>query len=152
MKSQDIPEEKYAENHSPASLQLIFRLDLTWVENIRPPHPPLAMFKAMIYQHLKQIPSWRKLASTLKADPDLTAQLGFQRPPCHDSFSEFAIRIGEETLSELFQGFVKRVRELLPDLGENVVAVDATLVRGYTRPRPPKRRKTDPDAAWGGVR
>jgi len=107
------------------------------------------MFKAMIYQRLKQIPSWRKLASTLKADPDLTTQLGFQRPPSHHSFSEFAIRIGDETLRELFLGFVARVRELLPDLGENVVAVDTTLVRGYTRPRPPKRRKTDPDAAWG---
>jgi transposase len=158
MESQDVPEEKYVEPHSPASLQLIFGLDLVWAENVlkskykakrRPPHPPLAMFRAMLYQRLKQIPSWRKLASTLKADPDLTTQLGFQKAPCHDSFSEFAIRIGDETIEQLFLEFVNKVRERRPDLGRNVVAVDATLVRGNSKPRPRKRRKTDPDAAWG---
>jgi transposase len=140
------------------SLFAVMNLNFNWVEALllskykrrrRPPHPPLAMFKALIYQRLKQIPSWRKLASTLKADPDLIAQLGFQRPPCHDSFSEFAIRIGDETLGELFVGFVERIRAAVPDLGKNVVAVDATLVRGYAKPRPPRRQKTDPNAAWG---
>lgn len=158
MESQDIPKEKCIETQSTASLQLIFHLDLTWVEvklqtkyrrKRRPPHPPLAMFKAMIYQRLKQIPSWRKLASTLKADPDLMVQLGFKKSPCFDSLSEFAIRIGDELLEELFLEFVRGVREYLPDLGQNVVAVDATLVRGYSRARPPRLRKTDPDAAWG---
>jgi transposase len=158
MESQDIPEEKYLGIRSPACLQAIFSLDFGWVERIlsskykrkrRPPHPPLAMFKALIYQRLKQIPSWRKLSSTLKADPDLTAQLGFQKSPCFDSLSEFAILIGDETLTELFYGFVERVREQFPDFGMNVVAVDATLVRGYTKPRPRRERKTDPDAAWG---
>jgi hypothetical protein len=105
------------------------------------------MLKAMIYQRLKQIPSWRKLASTLKAD--LTAQLGFRKAPCFDSLSEFAIRIGGEMLEELFFEYVKRIREFLPDFGENVVAVDATLVRGYSRPRPSRFRKTDTDASWG---
>jgi hypothetical protein len=158
MVSQDTPTEKYSENQSPASLQVIFNLDFVWVECIlkskykqkrRPPHPPLAMFKALLYQRLKRISSWRKLAATLKADPDLTTQLGFSRAPCHSSFSEFAIRIGDETLTELVYGSVERIREQLPDLGKNVVAVDATLVRGYTKSRPRGQRKTDPDAAWG---
>jgi len=158
LESQDIPEEKYVAKQPPVSLQQIFRLDLAWVEAIlkskykpkrRPPHPPLAMFNAMIYQRLKQIPSWRKLASTLKADPDLTAQLGFRKSPCFDSLSEFALRVDDETLNELVYGYVERIREQLPDLGKNVVAVDATLVRGYTKSRPRRQRKTDPDAAWG---
>jgi len=158
LESQDIPEEKYVETQSPASLQLIFGADLAWAETIlkakyrpkrRPPHPPLAMFKALIYQRLKQIPSWRKLASTLKVDPDLTTQLGFRKSPSFDSLSEFAIRIGDEALEELFLGFVARIREYLPDFGRNVVAVDATLVRGYSKPRPRRYRKTDPDTTWG---
>jgi hypothetical protein len=107
------------------------------------------MLRALIYQRLKQIPSWRKLASTLKADPDLAMQLGFRKPPCFDAFSEFAIRIGDEIINELFLGLVRLIREQLPDLGTNVVAVDGTLVRGYTRPRSRKQPKTDPDAAWG---
>ena len=158
MERQDIPKEKYVETQSPASLQRIFGVDLAWAQGIlkakyrpkrRPPHPPLAMFKALIYQRLKQIPSWRKLASTLKADPDLTAQLGFRRPPSFDSISEFAIRIGDEILQEVFLGFVARIREYLPDFGMNAVAVDATLVGGYSKPRPRGHRKTDPDTAWG---
>jgi transposase len=159
MASQDTPTEKYSESQSPASLQAIFNLDFAWVECIlkskykqkqrRPPHPPLAMFKALLYQRLKRIPSWRSLAATLQEDSDLATQLGFSRAPCHSSFSEFAIRIGDETLTELFYGFVEKVREYLPDLGKNVVAVDGTLVRGYTKSRPRRQRKTDPDAAWG---
>jgi len=140
------------------SLWAIMTLDFAEIETLlftkyerqrRPPHPPLAMFKAMIYQRLKQIPSWRKLASTIRADPDLAEQLGFRKPPCHHSFSEFAIRIGDELLEEIFLEFVKQICRHLPDLGENTVAVDATLVRGYSRPRPPRRGKTDRDAAWG---
>ena len=148
--SQDAPMEKYtqitpADSLEPVlGLQRIFGLDMAWIEKIlwskykqkrRPPHPPLAMFKAMIYQRLKQIQSWRKLASTLEADPNLATQLGFKKPPCFDSFSEFALRIGDETLNEIFVGFVNLLREELPDLGTHVVAVDGTLVRGYTRPR-----------------
>lgn len=155
----DIPNDAPPDNSlTPASLFAILNLDFTWAEALfltrykprrRPPHPPLAMFKALIYQRLKQIPSWRKLASTLRADPDLTTQLGFRKPPSFDSLSEFAIRIGDETITELVYGSVERVRKQLPDLGENVVAVDATLIRGYTKPRPRSQRKTDPDAAWG---
>jgi hypothetical protein len=107
------------------------------------------MFKALIYQRMKQIPSWRKLAKTLQENSDLTAQLGFKKAPCFDSFSEFAIRIGEDLLEEAFLGFVKQIRVYLPDFGQNVVAVDATLVHGYSRPRPRGQRQTDPDAAWG---
>jgi len=159
MKSQDIPaEEKYGETYTTACLLAIFSMDFSWVERIlkskykrkrRPPHPPLAMFKALLYQRFKQIQSWRKLGCTLENDHDLTMQLGFSRAPHHSCFSEFAIRIGDETITDLFYAFVEKLREQIPDLGKNVVAADATLVRGYTRSRPRKQRKTDPDAAWG---
>jgi transposase len=158
MESQDIPQEKCVDSEFLASLMLMFRIDLSWLDaklqskyrsKRRPPHPPLAMFKALIYQRMKQIPSWRKLAKTLKENSDLTAQLGFKKAPCFDSFSEFAIRIGDDLVEELFLEFVKRVGQYLPDFGKNVVAVDATLVHGYCRPRPRNRRQTDPDAAWG---
>jgi len=141
-----------------ASFRTLLALDFTWVEEIllqkysmqrrRPPHPPLAMFKALIYQHLKQIPSWRKLALTIKSDRRLAETLGFQRSPCHDSFSEFTRRIGDNALNQIFLGLVERVRQLMPDLGK-VVAIDSTLVDAYSKPRKKGSRKTDPDVAWG---
>jgi hypothetical protein len=106
------------------------------------------MLRALIYQHLKQIPSWRKLALTIKADRSLMRQLGFQCPPSYSSFSKFTKRVGEESLREIFLELVSRLRYLIPDLGR-VVAVDATLVRAYSKSRRKSMPKTDPNAAWG---
>ncbi len=140
------------------SLSTLLRVDLKWANAMllqnysqrrrRPPYPPEAMLKALIYQRLKQIPSWRKLALTIKADSSLMAQLGFQRPPTYSSFSRFTRRVGEDTFTKIFEELVQRLRYLIPDLG-NIVAVDATLVKGYSKPGRKGLTKTDPDAAWG---
>lgn len=141
-----------------ASLRSLLQIDLSWAEPLllvkyrqrkrRPPHPPLAMLRALIYQRMKQIRSWRKLASTIKAEPDLAAKLGFTRAPCHDAFSEFARRIGCETLFQIFRGLVERIRRVIPELG-TVIALDSTLVRAYSKPGKRGERKTDANAAWG---
>lgn len=140
------------------SLELLLQLDLSWVRPLlqpkyslnrrRPPHPPLAMMRALLFQHMKLIPSWRKLTLTIKHDPALAERLGFFQSPCHDSFSEFTSRVGPEVLNEIFRRLVDLVKTLIPDLG-TVAAIDSTLVRGYSRPRKRGARKTDPDAAWG---
>jgi DDE family transposase/transposase-like protein DUF772 len=139
-------------------LEDLLQLDLSWVVPLlqakystrrrRPPHPPLAIMRALLFQHLKLIPSWRKLALTIKHDAVLAKRLGFLRNPCHDSFSEFTIRIGPEVLDEVFRRLVGLVRAFVPDLG-TVAAIDSTLVRGYSRPRKKGARKTDSDARWG---
>jgi hypothetical protein len=106
------------------------------------------MLRALIYQRLKQVSSWRKLALTIEADSVLMAQLGLQRPPTYSSFSRFTKRVGNDTFTEIFEELVRRLRYLIPDLGD-VVAIDATLVKGYSKPSPKGLPKTDPDADWG---
>jgi hypothetical protein len=106
------------------------------------------MLRALIYQRLKQIPSWRKLALTIKADRSLMTLLGFQRPPSYSCFSIFTKRVGDDAFREIFDELVQRLRYLIPNLG-NIVAVDATLVKGYSKPGRKGMPKTDPDAAWG---
>jgi hypothetical protein len=148
------PQQPILEN----SLSTLLQADLEWARLIllskyshrrrRPPYPPEAMLKALIYQRLKQIQSWRKLALTISADRTLMMQLGFQRPPTYSSFSTFTKRVGDDTFRKIFEELVQRLRYLIPDLG-NIVAVDATLVKGYSRPGRKGMPKTDPDAAWG---
>lgn len=140
------------------SLSTLLSIDFEWAAVIlrtrysstrrRPPYPPEAMLKALIYQRLKQIPSWRKLSSSIKADASLMTQLGFQRPPTYSCFSRFTKRVGAESFRRIFDELVRRLRHLIPDLG-TVVAVDATLVKGYSKPRRKGMPKTDPDADWG---
>ena len=144
-----------------ASLGSLFLLDLTWVEQIlltrysshrrRRPHPPLAILRALIYQRLRQIPSWRQLAQTIRSDTGLAERLGFQRPPSHYSFSDFTRRIGEEAFNEIFYAFVERLRILMPDLGR-IVAVDSTQVDAYSKLPREGFKGTDPDAAFGFTR
>ena len=159
MESQDSSKEKYAEKKAAeACFEAILCLDLAWAESVlllkykrkrRPPHPPLAMLLALIYARLNHIPSFNQLYTVLDKDPNLVRELGFRKAPHHDSFSEFALRIGAETITELFQMFVERLKDEIPDLGKGLVAVDTTLFRAYSRPSRPGKRKTDPDAAWG---
>ena len=144
-----------------ASLRSLFLIDLTWVEQIlltrysirrrRRPHPPLAMLRALMYQRLRQIPSWRQLAQTIRSDRSLAGLLGFQRSPSHYSFSDFTRRIGEEAFNEIFYAFVERLRMLMPDLGR-IVAVDSTQVDAYSKLPREGFRGTDPDAAFGFTR
>jgi len=146
---------------SEASLESLFSMDLTWAEQIllakyskhrrRPPHPPLAMLKALIYQRLRQIPSWRQLAQTIRSDKNLALRLGFQRPPSHYSFSDFTKKVGEEAFNEIFYALVDRLRMLMPDLGK-IVAVDSTQVDAYSKLPREGFRGTDPDAAFGFTR
>jgi IS5 family transposase len=113
----------------------------------RPPHPPLALFKALIFQRLRQISSWRKLAAILRSDRQLCVGLGFERAPAHDAFSEFTLKVGPEALDSIFRELVGQIRRLRPDFGE-ILAADSTLVRGYASPTN-RFAISDPDARWG---
>lgn len=106
------------------------------------------MLRGLVFRHVKQLSSWRKLAQVLKSNRELAGKLGFAKPPCHASFSDFTRRVGDETLTQIFKMLVARLKLLIPDLGR-VVAIDSTLVRAYSKPRRKGKRKTDPDAAWG---
>jgi IS5 family transposase len=145
-----------ASNGQPSLSVLFERLDLSWAEPIlltcysnnrrRRPHSPLGMLKALVFQRLRQIQSWRKLAKELQANPATLSLLGLSKAPCHDSFSEFTKRIGPGTLRTIMGAIIQRIREALPEFGR-IIATDSTLVRGYSNWR--KRPRSDLDANWG---
>jgi len=143
---------------TPSIVALFRALDLSSVEPVlreayssrrrRPPHPPIPMLRALIFQKIRQIQSWRKLASILKHETTWLPVLGLTRAPCHGSFSEFTKRIGPERLHRVFLTLESQLRMTYPGLGRRI-AIDSTLVKAYSNPRRPKRSISDPDARWG---
>jgi transposase len=142
----------------PSIVALFEGLDLRFAEPVlleaysfrkrRPPYPPAAMLKALIFQRIRQIPSWRKLASTLRHEMIWLPVLGFEKAPCHDSFSEFTRRVGPERLRRVFLILASQLRPTYQSLGQRI-AVDSTIVKGYSNPNKRKGSVADPDARWG---
>jgi len=142
----------------PSIVALFKNLDLTRVEPVlleaysqrrrRPSHPSAAMLRAMIFQRIRQIPSWRKLASLLRYETIWLPILGFQRAPCHDSFAEFTRRVGPERFYRVFRILQSQLRATYGDLGRRI-AIDSTIVRGYSNSNRRKGSASDPDAQWG---
>jgi len=142
----------------PSIVALFQGLDLRCVEPVlleaysgrrrRPPYSPLAMLRTLIFQKIRQIPSWRKLVRILRHETIWLRVLGLQRAPCHDSFSEFTRRVGPERLYRVFRILQAQLRQNYSGLGE-CIAVDSTIVRGYSNPNRRKRSQSDPDARWG---
>jgi len=143
---------------TPSIVALFRALDLSAVEPVlreaysqrrrRPPCPQTAMLRALIFQKIRQIPSWRKLASILKHETTWLPVLGLTRAPCHDSFSEFTKRLGPERLHRIFLVLESQLRAAYPGLGQRI-AIDSTLVKAYSNPRTRRGSISDPDARWG---
>jgi len=162
MQGTDPSQEKYGQGQiglsEPSIVALFKGLDLRLAEPVlreaysecrrRPPHPPAAMLRALIFQKVRQIPSWRKLASILKHETAWLPVLGLERAPNHDCFSEFTKRVGPERLRRVFLILQSQLRLSYPGLGQRI-AMDSTIVRGYSNPRRQKGTVSDPDAAWG---
>jgi hypothetical protein len=162
MKGTEPSEEKSAARRiglsEPSIVALFHGLDLRSIESVlleaysgrrrRPPHSPVAMLRALIFQRIREISSWRKLAKILEHEKEWLSVLGFTRAPCHDSFSEFTKRLGPERLHSIFLILESQLRTTYPGLGQRI-AIDSTLVKAYSNPRRPKRSVSDPDARWG---
>ena len=145
----------------PSIVSLFKTLDINFLEQVlseayskkkrRPPHSPVAMLKALIFQKIRQIPSWRKLANILKTEPKWLQVLGLKKAPCHGSFSVFTKRLGPNRFQEMFRFLLNQLKPSLLNLGK-YIAIDSTIVKGYVNPR--KHGKggsvSDPDARWGG--
>jgi len=162
MEGTDPSIEKYGSGligvSTPSIVSLLRALDLRAIEPVlrevysgrrrRPSHPPAAMLRGLIFQKIRQIPSWRKLASILKHEKDWLPVLGFDRAPHHDCFSEFTKRVGPERFRRVFLLLQSQLRLNYPGLGQRIV-MDSTIVRGYSNPNRRKRSVSDSDAAWG---
>jgi len=162
MEETDPSQEEYEDEpiglSEPSIITLFKRLDLSSVEPVlweayslrrrRPSYPPAAMLRALIFQKIRQIASWRKLASILKYETTWLPILGLQRAPCHDSFAEFTRRVGPERLYRIFRILQSQLRATYGDLGRRI-AIDSTIVRGYSNSNRRKGSASDPDADWG---
>jgi hypothetical protein len=142
------------------SLRVFFStLDLTWIEarigakysskTRRPPLSFLALIRAHLFKDLRQIKSYRKLAKVLaENNAQWATLLGFSRPPHHDSFSAFRLRVGAQLFVEIFYELRRRLMQLVPDLAALIV-VDSTSINAYARSRTPQSSCSDQDARWG---
>jgi transposase len=144
----------------PSIVALFKTLNISFLEEVlsevyskkkrRPPHSPVAMLKALIFQKIRQIPSWRKLANTLKTEPTWLQVLGLKKAPCHSSFSVFTKRMGPKLFQKVFHIIREQLKPCLSSLGKRI-AIDSTIVKGYVNPRRHGLggSVSDPDARWG---
>ena len=140
------------------SLRAFFStLDLTFIEakirakysskKRRPPLPFVPQVRAHLFKDLRQIKSYRKLANVLAENDGQWAKLlGFIRPPHHDSFSAFRLRVGAQLFIEIFRELRRRLMQTIPDLA-SLIVIDSTSINAYARSR--GRDSPDHDARWG---
>ena len=117
----------------------------------RNPFDPLAMFKSQLLKHLLQIPSDRRLALRLRRDRRLAKACGFHRhrTPSHSLFTQFRIRLGEETYQLIFSRLAMMLIESGAMIGR-VLAVDSTHIEAYSgRAMDNVTGRSDPDARVG---
>jgi hypothetical protein len=95
---------------------------------------------------MRQLSSRRKLVEFLKRDSFWLRKCGFEKPPSHNSFSDFVDRVGADATEELFYYLVKQIMEL-KNIGR-LVAIDSTSLKGYAHFWKNKEC-SDPDARWG---
>ena len=137
-------------------------LDLDWMHALlfehyhhegpgRNPFDPSAMFKAQLLKYLLQIPSDRRLALRLRRDRRLAKACGFHRhrTPSHGLFTQFRLRLGEETYQLVFSRLARILVESGTLIGR-VVAVDSTHIEAYSgRAVDNASGRSDPDARVG---
>ena len=137
-------------------------LDLEWMHALlsehyhhegpgRNPFDSSAMFKAQILKYLLQIPGDRRLALRLRGDRRLSRACGFKRrrTPSHGLFTQFRLRLGEETYRLIFSRLARMLIESGAMIGR-VVAVDSTHIEAYSgRAMDNVSGRSDPDARVG---
>ena len=117
--------------------------------NGRPGYPPTAMFRAFCLKYLVGERYTVALIERLRSSPRLREICGFgDAVPSESTFSRFVSRLAalENFTDRAIAEMVERLRERLPDVGENV-AVDSTDIEAYANPNRSEPR--DVDAAWG---
>jgi transposase len=117
----------------------------------RKPFDSSAIFKAQILKYLLQIPSDRRLALRLRRDRRLARACGFKRrrTPSHGLFTQFRLRLGEETYQLIFSRLARTLIESGALIGK-VVAVDSTHIEAYSgRAMDKVSGRSDPDARVG---
>ena len=117
--------------------------------NCRPGYPPEPLFRAFAASFLLNLPHTNALIRTLQTDHALRYLCGFgDGLPHRSTFNRFIQRLSRhaDLVEDVSVGLAGRLKEMLPDLGEEV-AVDSTAVRTHSNPN--RKVVSDPAARWG---
>ena len=111
----------------------------------RPRIPSSEILKALMYQKLERIPSWKALENKI-AKADVRRKIGLQKAIRNQRFSDFTRRIGPEGFRVIMIELSRQLRVLIPDFGEEI-AIDSSMVWAWANPW--NKKNSDPDATWG---
>jgi hypothetical protein len=111
----------------------------------RPRIPCSEIMKALVFQKLERIPSWKALESQI-AKADVRKRIGLKRAFYNQRISDFTRQVGAEGFKAIVIELSKQLRVLISDFGEEV-AIDSTMVWAYANPY--NEQLSDPDAKWG---
>ena len=111
----------------------------------RPRIPCSEILKALVFQKLERIPSWKSLESKI-AKADIRRRIGLEKAIRNQRISDFTRRVGPEGFKVIVIELSKQLRALIPDFGEEV-AIDSTMVWAYANPY--NEKNSDTDAKWG---
>lgn len=113
----------------------------------RPGYPPSAMFRVVCLKYLLAERFNVGLIHRFKASPRLAEICEFTTSiPSEPTFSWFFNKLADVPLEDAIVEVVEKLREKLPDIGDDV-AVDSTDVEAWANPK--RDPDTDPDAEWG---
>jgi len=111
----------------------------------RPRIPCSEIMKAIVFQKLERIPSWKSLESKI-AKADVRRKIGLEKAFYNQRISDFTRQVGPEGFKAIVIELSRQLRVLIPDFGEEV-AIDSTMVWAYANPY--NEKNSDPDARWG---
>lgn len=116
--------------------------------NGRPGYVLRPLWRAYVASFFFNLPHTNALIRMLHGDAELRSLCGFgDELPHRATFNRFIRRLSHypELIEDCFAKVTGRLKELLPDLGEEV-AIDSTTVRTHSNPN--RRTISDPEASW----
>ena len=116
--------------------------------NSRPGYPLRSLWRAYVASFVLNMASTNDLIRRLQADRGLRKLCGFGAGlPHRTTFNRFISRLSyhEDLVEQSLAGVTGKLKELLPDLGDEV-AIDSTAVRTHANPN--RRISADPEASW----
>ena len=116
--------------------------------NGRPGYPLRPLWRAYVASFVLNLGSTNDLLRLLRRDRQIRLLCGFgTRLPHRTTFNRFISRLAShpDLVEQSLASVTGKLRELLPDLGEEV-AIDSTTVRTHANPH--RRTLADPQASW----
>lgn len=115
----------------------------------RPGYPLRALWRAYLASFCLNLGNANCLIRLLEDSPSLRELCGLDGPfPVRRTFNRFIRRLADhaDLVADALAGVTERIKELLPDLGQQVV-VDSTAIRSHSNPK--RKAVSDPEASWG---